>query len=241
MSKSKRSNHIVTENFVFFAYDALDGTQLFEALMSLNPSVSGAEPLGTFSGQLANFFDMYRLARLDDIKIEALMGASPGTQSSYYAWFLAYLPPDAAAPSNLLSIETKHCSEVCSGNAANANNRAKLHMTRRDLPPLAEAGGPGPGWLATNDDGPETSWGTIYVINGSPAGTAAPELTWKVTLTMSFCELVDPTLLSARFKARSQLPERPLKSLRAPPRQDPEEEDLTMSRLKAQLKALSSK
>ncbi len=237
MSKN-RKNQVITETFTFFDFEALDGTVLFESLIVLDPSTG---VLGTYSGQLANFLDMYRLARLDAITVEAIMGNSPGSQSSYYAWFLAYLPPDAAVPTNLLSIETKSCSALASGIPQNSNNLARLHMTRRDLPPLAEAGGPGPGWLATGQDGPESSWGTIFVINGSPAGTAAPELTIKVTLTMSFCELVDPTLLSERFKSRSKLPEKPLKCLRAPPQQVPEEEDLTMSRLKAQLKALSSK
>lgn len=238
MSK-KRGHQIVTETFVLFDYEMLDASLLFEQIVNLDPSATG---LGTFSGQLTNFFDMYRLARLDAITVESRMaGPYSGTMTSYYAWFLAYLPPGSAAPSNLLSIETKHSSKIASGHPYNSDNHAQLHMTRRDLPPLAEAGGPGPGWIATAQDGPVNTWGSIYVINGSPAGAGTPELTSRITLTMSFCELVDPTLLSARMKARSQLPEKPLKCLRAPPKQDLEEEDLTMSRLKAQLKALSSK
>ncbi len=236
MSKKKLDRNLVTQQFVFYDYETLDAAALGELLVILSPAGSG---LGSYSGQLTNFFDMYRLARLDAITVETQMELNAAT--SYQGWFLAYLPAGSAAPSNLLSIETQHASKLASGNVANSANRAVLHLTRRDMPPLAEAGGPGPGWLATASDGPTSTWGDIYIVNTSPAGSGAPAISTKVTLTMSFYELIDPTLISARIEARKDRTGRPKKYLRGPPKCKDDDEDLSMSRLKAQLKALSSK
>ncbi len=238
MSKKKVSRELVTETFTWFEYEIVDPTALGELLIPLSPASSG---LGAFSGQITNFVDMYRFARIDDITVEYMMDLNAST--SYTAWFLAYLPPGATAPNNLLAVETMHVSKLASGNVANAKNSAVLHMTRKDLMPLAEAGGPGPGWLATASDGPTNSWGDIYIVNCVPVGSSANvSITGKVTITMSFHELVDPTLISLRIKSRNGRPERQRKKLQAPKKEKcDDDEDLSMSRLKAQLKALSSK
>ncbi len=236
MSKKKLNREMVTETFTWFDYEDVDAAALGELLIPLAPAASG---LGAFSGQITNYVDMYRFARIEELTVEYEMVVNAAT--SYYGWFLAYIQPGASAPSNLLAIETRHVSQLASGNVANSNNRAKLHMTRKDLMPLAEAGGPGPGWLATASDGPTNTWGDIYIVNAAPAGTGTPATIGKVTITMSFHELVDPTLISLRLKSRKDgLPERQRKKLRAP-ESATVEEDLTMSRIKAQLKALSSK
>lgn len=236
MSK-KRSNQ-VTETFTFVNYTAVNVSALLVSLIPLVPTVSG---LGSYSGQLANFLAMYRLARLEHIVIEGMMGGpiSSGV-TSFYNWFMANVPPGATTPSNLLAIETKNMSQLASGDVSNGSNHAALRMTRRDLPVLAEAGGPGQGWLATDGDGPGTSWGTVYLVNGSPSGSGNLDFNYKVTLTMSFLELVDPAILSARFRALPAAPAAALstqKNAREPPRPDPEE-DLSLSRLKAELKAM---
>lgn len=237
MSKSKRSNQI-TETFTFVNYAAVNVANLLVSLMPLVPTVAG---LGSLSGQLANFLAIYRLARLDHIVVEGMMGGpvSSGV-TSFYNWFLACVPPGATTPTNLLGVETRNMSQLASGDVSNGSNHAALRMTRKDLPVLAEAGGPGPGWLATDGDGPGTSWGTVFLVNASPAGSGNLDFNFKVTLTMSFLELVDPSILSARFKALPAAPEAALsikKNVREPPRPDPEE-DLSLSRLKAELKVL---
>ncbi len=239
MSK-KRNSQTITETFTFVNYAAVNVANLLVSILPLVPTVAG---LGSQSGQLANYLAMYRLARIEHVVVEGMMGGpvSSGV-TSFYNWFLANVPPGASTPSNLLALETKNMSPLASGDVSNAANHTALRMTRKDLPVTAEAGGPGPCWLATDGDGPGTSWGTIYLVNGSPAGSGNLDFNYKVTLTMSFYELVDPTILSARLKALPAVSEATPQKLRVPRaiRADPEE-DLTMSQLKAQLKVLSSK
>lgn len=198
MAKRNIAKDMVTQTFTFFDYEALDAAALGEALLDLTPSQA---TMGSYSGQLYNFLDMYRFARIEKLTIEAQMDVN---STAYYSgWFLGFVPPGASAPTNLLLWETRHVSELASGNVANSCNRAKLTMNRSDFTVLAEAGGPGPGWIPTASDGPATTFGSIYIFTTVPAGTGAPSISQKVTLTMSFYQLVDPSLLSDRVRLRS--------------------------------------
>lgn len=246
MGKGKKfGSESVTQTFTFFQYDTLAAGNLAEVQVSLTPTQAG---LGSYSGQLNNFLDMYRLARVEHIRVESRVASSEAatasSQDSWLAWFLAYIPAGVTAPSNLLALETRHVSAIASGNVQNSANSAVLALSRADLVALAEASGPGSGWLATAADGPGTTWGDITAVTCTPAGTVGMAIASKISITMSFKDLVDPTLISERMKLRKGVSGQP----QWPPCRkacdtclDEPVEDLTMSRLRAQLKALSSK
>jgi hypothetical protein len=76
-----------------------------------------------------------------------------------------------------------------------------LTLKNRDMPILQ--GSPG-GWLATQDDGTQTSWGNLFwaIANVTAANTISYLL--KTTFDISFKDILDPSLISTNLKGRYQ-------------------------------------
>ncbi len=239
----KQHRERLTQKFVFVDYETVGYNQLTETIISLTPSQAG---LGVYSDQLANFCDMYRFARIDVMSLEvacvnneALQAGSANT--AWPGWVVSFVPPGATPPTNLLGIETDHC--VLGAGAAGATHSVvKLNMRTQDFAPLADAG-PGPGWIPTQSDGPATSFGSIVLTSTTPVPGSATndvEFSWRMALTMSFDQLVDPSTIAFRLKSR---PERVPRSLKKEAPADDlaksSKEDLTLSRLQEQVKRLT--
>jgi len=211
--QSKPRHERMTETFTFFDYEDVAYNALTEKLLMLEPS---AGTLGSYSAQLANLLDMYRFCKIERfiMEMDCNMNVLANTynSSSWSGWILSYVPPGAVDPSNLLGIETEH-AVLGSGFGGAHWSRVKLDMKASDFAILADAG-PGPGWLPTQGDGPATSFGSIQLTSTHPAGSQAStnvNFSWRVSITMSFDQLVDPATISLRLKNRKEPVPRSLK------------------------------
>lgn len=167
----------------------------------LEPTSGG---LGSQSGELNNFLDMYRLCRMEEFKIVVNAVDYPAGIAAWDGFVLSYRPQGVAVPTNLLSIETRHSSNGV-GDLASALNRAVVSLSRTDISVTAEAGGPGMGWLTTQNDGPVVlNFGVIDITSATPASGTPGNVGWqyRAECTMSFKELVDPSTISLRVKSR---------------------------------------
>jgi hypothetical protein len=201
MGKNIARRERVTQTFTWLDYETVDSSALFEDMIDLIPDTSS---LGSYSAQLANFVDMYRFAKIEKLHLEIASVANVSA-ATWTSWAANYVAPGAAVPSNLLGIETKNVVMGC-GVAGATHSRQNLHMTANDFAVLAD-GAPGPGWIPTAGDGPATSFGAIYVTSMVPVGAGGSVATfcWKMSLTMSFDTLVDPTTISLRMSRRKGL------------------------------------
>lgn len=211
--QSKPRHDRMTQTFTFFDYEDVAYNALTETLLVLDPSAS---VMGIYSAQLANLFDMYRFCKIDrfvmemDCNTNVLFNAY--NSGSWQGWILSYVPPGAISPANLLGIETEH-AVLGSGCGGSHWSRVKLDMKASDFAVLADAG-PGPGWLPTQNDGPATSFGSIQVTSTNPAGSVSAtniNFSWKISITMSFDQLLDPNTISLRLKDRKEPVPRSLK------------------------------
>lgn len=197
--------NIVTQKFVWYSYFLTPTTLLTQVVMTLEPT-SGS--MGSYSGELNNFLDMYRLCRLESFKVVVNAVDYTAGIAAWDGFVVSYRPQGVAAPTNLLSIETPHSS--CGvGDLASAFNKAVVKLERGDISVTAEAGGPGMGWLTTQNDGPAVlHFGFIDITSTTPASGTPGNVGWqyKAEAVMSFKELVDPSTISARVKARAMKP-----------------------------------
>lgn len=199
--KSKSMSNVVTQKFVWYAYFLTPTTVLTQVVLTLEPT-SGS--LGSVSGEIGNFLDMYRLCRIEDFKIVVNAIDYTAGIAAWDGFVVSYRPQGVNAPSNLLSIETAHSSNGV-GDLASAYNKAVVSITRKDISVTAEAGGPGTGWLTTQNDGPAVlHFGFIDITSTTPVSGTPGNVGWhyRAECTMSFKELVDPTTISLRLKSR---------------------------------------
>lgn len=211
--QSKPRHERMTETFTFFDFEEVAYNALTEKLLTLEPTVSS---MGQYSAQLANLFDMYRFVKIDrfimEMSCDKNCTQNDYNSSSWTGWILSYVPPGAIDPTNLLGIETEH-AVLGSGFGGTHWSRVKLDMKASDFAVLADAG-PGPGWLPTQNDGPATSFGSIQVTSTAPAGSVSATniyFSWRVSITVSFDQLVDPSTISLRIKNRKEPVPRSLK------------------------------
>lgn len=211
--QSKPRHERVTETFHFVDWEDVAYNALTETLLTLSPDVNN---LGQYSAQLSYFCDMYRFAKIERFIMEMSCDCNSAlqlaTDDSWAGWVLSYVPPGATPPTNLLGIETEH-SAVGSGYGGSHWSRVKLDMKAADFAVLADAG-PGPGFIPTQSDGPATSFGSIVVTSTTPAGTNPNQVnfSWRVSITMTFDQLVDPATIAALRKIRKEPVPRSLKT-----------------------------
>lgn len=202
------------------------------------------------STNLVNLSDMFRIFKINQFKVRLVWSSSAGLTSWYLPPRLLYiLPFDCGAPTSIGDLEadravgklapyrekvaTTNTLCGCSTEAAEPS----LKVQHSDLVVIDSASPSG--WIATSTDGGQISFGNLYLLTqtaGASAPTAAPGWLLEVEVDVSFRDLVDNNLLS-RQRARSQPVKKVLPSLP----QEPEIEDLTLSRLKATLKSMSVK
>lgn len=197
MVKPRNHKERVTQQFHWCGYQTVASNVLLATLTDLAPTTAA---LGSYSDQVANYLDMYRFAKIESLRVE--VQAAAATTNTWNAWLVNYIAPGAAAPSNLLGIETKNAVMGC-GLAGVEYSRAILAMTGDSFAVLAD-GAPGPGWIPTQGDGPATTFGTLQLTSMVPAGGAGTIITFvhKMSITISFDTLVDPATISLRMSRR---------------------------------------
>lgn len=202
------------------------------------------------STNLTNLGDMFRIFKINQFKCRLVWSSGSGLTQWFLPPRLLYiLPFDCGAPTSIGDLEadravgklapyrekvaTTYTMCGCTTEAAEPS----LKVQHSDLVVIDSASPSG--WIATSTDGGQTSFGNLYLLTqtaGSSTPTAAPGWLLEVEVDVSFRDLVDNNLLS-RQRARSQSVKKASPSVS----QDPELEDLTLSRLKATLKSMSVK
>jgi len=196
--KSQQDVHIKSK---FIQSSAVNTSSLINSLGNIASSATGilANDLN-----LANLTDMFRLYRINRITFEFMPATlTGGAAVQVPAAVLAFTPFGAGTPTSLQDFESPLVSEPSvsfptqSGAAYYVPTRdigTKLSLSNSDMPVLQ---GPGGGWLATQDDGTQTSWGKLFWALAS--ATAANAMTYLLTthFDMSFKDLLDPSLISS--------------------------------------------
>jgi len=150
-----------------------------------------------FSAQsqvLANYMDMYRYFRVDDLKVHVIPNVTTATTDGGYTPFvIAYLSPNAtAAPTTPLSFETPH--QVLSNYLGNRSLKLNRGILRT-------AGS----WAVTQGDVTDEiflSFGDVWVVNSSADNY---EYIYQIEATLTFRQLLDPGLISQNL-LRNQHP-----------------------------------
>ncbi len=180
-------------------------------------SLGAIQPLGIFgySSNLNSLCDMFRLYRVNKLKFD--MRPSPEDMSATYQqiWspsvlFLSFF--GATAPTSISDVENYPCgpwadgfvigpTQSTAGPVLTGSNALKLTLRHSDFPVINSADPPG--WLATQSDGSQTGFGTVYRL--APAGSSVTNtaLNWyvKVEFDISFLDLLDPGTISAAVAA----------------------------------------
>ncbi len=157
---------------------------------------AGTATIG-FSAQsqvLANYMDMYRYFRVDNLKVHVVpLVTTATTDGGYIPFVIAYLSPNATtAPTTPLSFETPH--QVLSnylGNRSLKLNRAVLKT----------AGS----WAVTQGDVTDEiflSFGDVWIANSSSDNYT---YIYQIEATLTFRQLLDPGLISQNL-LRNQHP-----------------------------------
>jgi hypothetical protein len=193
------------------------------------PLAPNAGGLGTYSSQINNYIDMYRMARIDKIVVRALNTA--GTNNTVPSWVLFYQKYGGAAPANFGELESTQTSSLAAlaGTLTTTEaNRTVLKIEGPDMTVVESAEGPGlKRWISTQSDSGQNNWGNIYVVFSSTS-VATTNFFIDVEIWMSFYQMMDPASISRNIKARA-LPTPSTDFL--PPRVSSPEAEITESQL----------
>jgi len=161
---------------------------------------------------IVNLGDMFRLFRIESVDFSLHPVIPTASAASIFINIppsLLYLVPYAAAdPADISGVENFPCGKPCAGFMACTSIQSSTVLMKDHAPtlslkhadlPIINAADP-PGWLATAGDGSQTHLGTLVRVALAAGSAGAPfaNVTWllRSELTISFRDIVDPTLLS---------------------------------------------
>jgi len=199
LGKNRGAEKPVSIRTKYYVNYNAQSTNAHFAAVSLAPNTAG---MGANSSQIAAFVDMYRMARIDKIRIQ--VSANGGNAAISAGWILYYSKYGAAAPAGWTDCEGVDISSVAfipnSGVMPTQLGRATLKIPGPNISVVDSAAGPGlPRWISTQSDGVQTSFGSIYVVfSGTSANTAF--FLVEVDVSMSFYQMMDPATISAVWK-----------------------------------------
>jgi hypothetical protein len=153
---------------------------------------------------VASLTDMFRLFRINSFQVHFQPATGTGTASVQIpSGFIGFTPYGAITPTSYADFETPLVSKqtlpfLAGGTAPFTSDQAtQLSLSNKDLPVLQ---GPGGGWLATQQDGTQLNYGSIFWALA--ATTAANTINYlaQYYFDISFKDLLDPTLISANMQ-----------------------------------------
>lgn len=179
-------------------------------IVNLVGLISTAISTGMWQGDinLQSLTDMFRLYRVNDCEFD--WGPSTGLSTAAVqipSGFLGFVPFGySAAPTLTTSFETPLVSRPTAPFGSTVattagplvkETQANLRLTNADMPVLQ---GPGGGWLATQDDGTQGNFGSLFWTIAT--ATAANTISYLLQshFNISFKDLLDPALISAAMQ-----------------------------------------
>lgn len=201
----RRSNDAVSIKTVATQDQSINLSNLITNLGTLTTSNSG---IWNLNSQISSLSDMFRLYKIKSVTFEfapQYTTASAGTNVP--AGQLAFSMFGQNAPTGSGTIETPHVSNVTTAWGASTTGNAEalvketkaiLHLKDSDFAILQGPSGPGEkGYLATQDDGTQTSYGTIFWNFLSSAASATAVYYLRSYLDLDFKDILDPQTISA--------------------------------------------
>ncbi len=184
---------------------------------TMNPSIT-ASNLGTLTtsnsglwnlnNQISSLSDMFRLFKINGLTFEFFPVLTTGSASTNVAaGFLCVSLQGQTDPANLSDVEGPLQSNLTLpyGVSTASNTEAlvretcaKLVVRNKDLPILQGSSTPGDeGYLATQDDGTQTSYGKLFWIFASAATSAAVNYVLRTYFDLDFKDILDPSTISS--------------------------------------------
>jgi len=202
--KAFRELPVTIRTKYYINYNAQSTNAQFVAV-SLAPTQAG---MGANSSQISAFVDMYRMARIDNIRIACL--ASGGNSANTSAWVLMYSKFGASAPVGWTDLEGIDISSIATLPQTGVGvptqvSRSTLKIPGANLSVVESAAGPGlPRWISTQSDTDQTTYGNVYVVF-SALSVGTQNFFVEVDLTMSFYQMLDPATISLAWKKQLSL------------------------------------
>lgn len=187
------------------AYSSVNSSNAVTNLGTLTTSNSG---IWNLNSQISSLSDMFRLFKIKSVTFEFAPQYTTGSAGTNVpAGQLALSLFGQTAPTDYNTIETPHVSNMTTpwGAAALAaaealvkEATARLHLTDADLAILQGPSGPGEeGYLATQDDGTQTSFGTLFWNFLSTTSSNVIAYYLRSYLDLDFKDILDPQTISA--------------------------------------------
>jgi len=137
--------------------------------------------MSTISGQMTNYFDMYRFWRLKRVDVKIVSAADPSVQG-----VLCYVPLATTAPTTIDRIETKKAIQL----QLNPNGNQDMNKMTNLVVSKPST------WLVTQSDASDVlfdSYGDLLIVLQA---SAAVDLVIRYDFVLEFKTLVDPNNLS---------------------------------------------
>jgi hypothetical protein len=198
--KGNRNNDVTIRS----CFHDTQGVATNTAVKNLGPiSTNNSDGILLGDVNVQSLTDIFRLVRINEIKFTFGPSSGAGTAAvEVPAGFLGFVPFGVNTnPTAFTDFETPLVSEPTVPFGTSTTTTAPLTrectttlaLRNKDMPVLQ---GPGGGWLATQNDGTQTSWGTLFWALAS--ATAANTVQYLLTthFDISWKDLLDPTLIS---------------------------------------------
>lgn len=208
------SNDVVNIRTVATSEQSCNTTNQITNLGTLTTSNSG---IWALNSQISSLSDMFRLFKIKSVVFEfAPEYTTSSAATNVPAGQLAFSMSGQTAPTGYATIETPHVSNMSTAWGAVSTNgtpeallkesKAILKLREGDFAILQGPSGPGEkGYLATQDDGTQTSYGTLFWNFLVSTASATVVYYLRSYLDLDFKDILDPQTISAiqAQKARS--------------------------------------
>ncbi len=211
-SHSKPQNTVHVNTTATTQYGGVSTASAVTNLGELSTSNSG---IWNLNNQISSLSDMFRLFRINDIRFEFLpQQLTSSVATNIPSGQLSIKLFGQNAPTTFNDLEGPLVSNMTlpygTSNTAIAEGLlrecvAMLHVKNGDLAILEGPSDPADlGYLATQDDGTQTSFGTLFwtLMTATAANTLSYVL--RTYLDLDFKDILDPATISAEQAARAQ-------------------------------------
>ena len=211
-SGGKPSNTVHVNTIATTQYGGVSTASAVTNLGEISTSNTG---IWNLNNQISSLSDMFRLFKVNKVTFEFIPQSLTGSVAvNVPAAQLAYKMQGQTAPTTYNDIEGPMVSNLTTpfgiGAAAVAETLvkeaiARLTLSNKDMPILQGPSTPGDaGYLATQDDGTQTSYGTLFY--NLMSATAANTLTYilRSYLDLDFKDILDPATISLNQANRAR-------------------------------------
>ncbi len=211
-SHSKPQNTVHVKTVATTAYNGQSTASAVSNLGEISTSNSG---IWSLNNQISSLSDMFRLFRINGVTFEYLPQSLTGTAAvNIPAGQLSFKMTGQNAPTTYNDLEGPLVSNmtlpfgVSTTAIAEALLKecvARLHLRNEDMPILQ---GPSEkddsGYLATQDDGTQTSYGTLFWTLMSATAANTLSFLLRSYLDLDFKDILDPATISSTQAARAR-------------------------------------